>query len=49
MKRFLITARTATACNQFTHFAESSGRAAEDVADMFDEPCGITVVAEVRQ
>ena len=47
MKPFLITARTATGAEQFTHFAESSGRAAEDVAAMFDEPCGITVMAEV--
>lgn len=47
MKPFLITARTATSVQHFTHFAESSGRAAEDVAGMFDEPCGITVVAEV--
>lgn len=48
MKPFLITARTATRTEHFTHFAESSGRAAEDVADMFDEPCGITVFVEVR-
>jgi hypothetical protein len=48
MKAFLITRRTATGCEQFTHFAESSARAAEDVAGMFDEPCGITVVAGVR-
>lgn len=43
MKPFLVTARTATSCEQFTHFAESSARAAEDVAGRFDEPCGITV------
>lgn len=48
MKRFLITTRTATTCDQFTHFAESSGRAAEDVAAMFSEPCGITVVEEAH-
>lgn len=48
MKTYLITARTATACNQFTHFAESSARAAEDVAAMFNEPCGITVIVEVH-
>jgi hypothetical protein len=43
MRTFLITARTATGTDQFTHFAESSGRAAEDVAAMYDEPCSITV------
>jgi hypothetical protein len=48
VKPFLITRRTVTGYEQFTHFAESSGRAAEDVAGMFDEPCGITVVAGVR-
>jgi hypothetical protein len=48
MRTFLITARTATGAEQFTHFAESSGRAAEDVAAMYDEPCGITVVAGER-
>jgi hypothetical protein len=47
MRPFLITACTATGCEQFTHFAESSGRAAEDVAGMYTEPCGITVMAEV--
>ena len=47
MKPFLITARTAAGAEQFTHFAESSGRAAEDVAGMYDEPRGITVMAEV--
>lgn len=48
MKSFLVTARTASGCEKFTHFSESSSRAAEDVASMFDEPCGITVIAEVR-
>jgi hypothetical protein len=48
MKPFQVTARTASDTEHFTHFAESSGRAAEDVAAMFDEPCGITVIAEVR-
>lgn len=48
MRAFLITARTAARTEQFTHFAESSGRAAEDVAAMYDEPCGITVFAEVN-
>ena len=48
MKSFLITARTASECEKFIHFAESSARAAEDVASMFDEPCGITVIAGVR-
>lgn len=48
MKFFVITARTARGCEQFNHLAESSARAAEDVASMFDEPCGITVIAEVR-
>lgn len=47
MKPFLITARTATNTEHFTHFAESSGRAAEDVASMYDEPCGITVIVGV--
>jgi hypothetical protein len=45
MRAFLVTARTATGTDQFTHFAESSGRAAEDVAAMYDEPCGVTVIA----
>jgi hypothetical protein len=48
MRPFLITARTATSTEQFTHFAESSGRAAEDVAAMYDQPCGITVFAGGR-
>jgi len=48
MRPFLITARTAAGAEQFTHYAESSGRAAEDVATMFDEPCGITVVVGAR-
>jgi len=47
MKVFLVIARTATGAELFTHFAESSGRAAEDVAGMYDEPRGITVMAEV--
>lgn len=45
---FLVTARTAVDCEQFMHFAESSGRAAEDVASTYDEPCGITVIAEAH-
>lgn len=44
MRTFLVTARTAAGTDRFTHFAESSARAAEDVAAMFDGPCGITVV-----
>lgn len=48
MMPFLVTARTAVDCEQFIHFAESSGRAAEDVAGMYDEPRGITAIPEVR-
>jgi len=48
MRPFFVTARTAAGTEQFVHFAESSGRAAEDVAAMFDEPCGITIFAEAR-
>jgi hypothetical protein len=49
MKTFLVIVRRAgVSAESLTHIAESSGRAAEDVAGMFDEPCGITVIAEVR-
>jgi hypothetical protein len=48
VKEFLITARTATDVAKFIWIAPSSGDAAETVASLFDEPCGITVVAEVR-
>lgn len=48
MNEFIVTARTATNVTKFIWVAPSSGDAAELVASLFDEPCGITVVAEVR-
>lgn len=48
MNEFIITARTATSIAKFIWIAPSSADAAELVASLFDEPCGITVVAEVR-
>jgi hypothetical protein len=48
MRPYLVTARTASGAEQFTHFAESSGRAAEDVAGMYEEPCSVTVMPGAR-
>lgn len=48
MKLFYVTARTATHAAVFAWLAYSSGQAAEDTANLFDEPCGITVIPEVR-
>lgn len=48
MTFFLITVRTATDVAKFVWMFPSSGDAAERVASLFDEPCGITVVSEVR-
>ena len=45
MRAFLITAPSQTGTHRFTHFADTSGRTAEDVAAMYDEPCGVTVIA----
>jgi hypothetical protein len=46
MKDFLIIAVTASGPEKFTWIATSSGEAAEQVASLFDEPCGITVIAQ---
>lgn len=48
MKEFIITARTATSVAKFTWIAPSSADAAEHVASLFDEPCGITVMSEAH-
>ena len=43
MKTFRLTVRTAAGDQPWTCIATSSGAAAEQVAALFDEPCGITV------
>ena len=45
MKAFYLTVRTAGAADPLplTWIATSSAEAAEQVAGLFDEPCGITV------
>lgn len=50
MNTFYITVRTAArAYPTYTAIAATAGQAGEDAADLFDEPCGITVMcAEVQ-
>jgi hypothetical protein len=49
MRAFFVTARTATGGTEyFTRVAASSAEAGEQVASLFTEPCGITVVPGVR-
>jgi hypothetical protein len=48
MRAFTIIARTATGIQRFKWLAMSSSEAAEQAADLYDEPCGITVLSEVR-
>jgi hypothetical protein len=49
MRAFFVTARTAGGHPEyFTRFATCSAEAGEQVASLFNEPCGITVVPGVR-
>lgn len=49
MKAFHLTVRMAGGRQEpLTLIAASSGAAAEQAAEMFDEPCGITVHKETR-
>lgn len=48
MKAFQLTVRTAAGDEPLTWIAESSAAAAEQVAALYDEPCGITVHRGVR-
>jgi hypothetical protein len=50
MKTFHITVRTiAREYPPYTAIAMSAAQAGQDAADLFDEPCGITVIStEVR-
>lgn len=48
MRAFFVIAKTAAGPEQFTRLANSSGEAAEQVASLYDEPCGITVQTACR-
>jgi hypothetical protein len=48
MRTFHLTVRTAAGDKPYTWLAASSAEAAEQVAGLFDEPCGITVHKEPR-
>jgi hypothetical protein len=48
MRTFHITVRTvARNYPPYTAIAQSAAQAGEDAADLFDEPCGITVISTV--
>lgn len=44
MRAFFVTARTASGPEYFSWVAASSAEAGEQVASLYTEPCGITVV-----
>jgi len=49
MSPFRVTVRTSGTPTEYTTLARSAAEAGEQAADRFaDQPCGITVVAEVR-
>lgn len=48
MKTYFLTVRTAAGHQPMTWTAVSSAAAAEQVASLFEEPCGITVHKGVR-
>ncbi|MFC5548173.1 hypothetical protein [Massilia aerilata] len=48
MRVFFVTARTAKGPEYFSLPAASSAEAEEQIRNLFNEPCGITVVPGVR-